>query len=154
MGVSASPDGRHLVLWYDTTLDARTQTMVDVTQITLLDTEAGTRHLAYRRAGPRHGRHVVVERPGHPRRRRAGRRRPRGPRADPRRRHVRAVAHAEGSTLVAGGDVRAQFGAMANDEAFWVAATYTDGFIGFIDPLTLVQTEYRDFTALDLMRER
>lgn len=59
----------------------------------------------------------------------------------------------EGSTVAAGGVPRVLFGAMANDEAFYVTGLEADGFVGFVDPVTLEQTEYRDFTELDLLRE-
>lgn len=60
----------------------------------------------------------------------------------------------DASPLEAVGRTGESLGAMANDEAFWIHAGYEDGYIGFVDPVTGAQTEYRDFTDLDLMRER
>lgn len=58
---------------------------------------------------------------------------------------------AEGSAITAAGTLRdGGFGAMANDEAFYVAGVDDDGYIGFIDPLTGEETGYDDFGALGL----
>ncbi|MDP2310760.1 MAG: hypothetical protein Q8P18_32380 [Pseudomonadota bacterium] len=61
---------------------------------------------------------------------------------------------AAGSSLASVGTERLLFGAMANDEAFYVTDMDDAGFIGFVDPLALQQIEYSDFTELDLLRER
>jgi hypothetical protein len=39
--VAASPDGRHLALWFDGTQDPHTELLVDVGQVTVVDTELG-----------------------------------------------------------------------------------------------------------------
>ncbi|MES2638750.1 MAG: hypothetical protein V4850_04690 [Myxococcota bacterium] len=59
----------------------------------------------------------------------------------------------EGASLSSIGTERFLFGAMANSEAFYVTDRDEAGFIAFVDPVSFEQTEHRDFTALDLLRE-